>query len=267
MTIKKIVQAMTIATTVACAAAQAAPIMPDFSGAPAGWSTDRYAPANFSDIGSYQGRGNVLAIGISGADSLANRPSAYQSGFYNTQGKGHAMSGGAGSVLSADVYVPAVWGDASNSHVRTDMWGVMSNASNAVTDYTIIGFTNYGGDARLRVWDSDVNGGWVDVLSLASFNDWMSLSIDFTGSSYVYSVNGNAVYTDNTIGGSTQFSSVLMQAYNFGDASIAGANAVDYTAHWANTQAAAVPEPTDLALIGVGMLGFVAARRRAKKSA
>jgi hypothetical protein len=264
MNIRRIVQATTVVASFACAAAQAAVITPDFSTAPTGWSTDRYAPTSFANVGSFAGRNDVLGIGITSAGNLANRPSAYQSTFYNTQGKAHTISGGAGSVLAADLYVPDVWKNASNGNVRTDMWGVMTNASNAVTDYTIIGFTNYGGNARLRVWDADVtaNDGWVDVMSLASFNDWMSLSIDFTGSTYEYRVNGNLVYTDGTINGTAQFSSVLMQAYNFADSSIPGANAADYTAHWSN-----VPEPTDMALMGIGMLGFAVARRKAKKSA
>lgn len=267
MSIKHLVQVAGIGMTLFCAAAQAAPIMPSFSGAPTGWTTDRYAPNSFADVGTYMGRSDVLGIGISNADSLANRPAGYQSTFYNTQGKAHAAAGGAGSVLSADLYIPAAWGSAANGDVRTDMWGVMTDATNAVSDYTIIGFTNYGGVARLRAWDADSASGWVNLATTPVLNSWISLSIDFTGTSYVYSVNGTAVFTDNTIGATTQFSSVLMQAYNFGDPSINGANAVDYTAHWANTGSAVVPEPGSFVLMAIGLVGFGATRRRSRKNA
>ena len=74
--------------------ALSAPIMPDFADVPTGWTTDRYDPASFSNVGTYQGRADVLGIGITGAGNLANRPSNYQSTFYNTQGQQHAITGG-----------------------------------------------------------------------------------------------------------------------------------------------------------------------------
>lgn len=129
----------------------AADLMPDFASVPTGWTTDRYDPASFSNVGTYQGRNNVLGIGIDRAGKLANRGGAYQSTFYNTQGRQHAVTGGAGSFLAADLYIPDSWRDAvANGNVRTDMWGVMQNAVPVVpvvTAYPIIGFTNYGGAA------------------------------------------------------------------------------------------------------------------------
>jgi hypothetical protein len=262
MIIKKIVLAMVAASALVAVAAHADSLMPDFSAVPAGWTTDRYDPSSFSNVGTYQGRSNVLGIGIGSSGNLAERAPAYQYSFYNTQGKGHDVNGGAGSVLAADLYIPESWRNASNGSVRTDMWGVMSNA-NAVSDYTIFGFSNYGGAARLRVYDGDTANGWVDIATAINFNAWTSLAIDFTGSSYVYSVNGAAVYTDNTIHGSTSFSRALMQAYNFADPSIANASVLPYVANWANAE---VPEPGIIALFGLGLLGFAASRRKSAKS-
>lgn len=232
--------------------AQASLIMPDFAGVPAGWVTDRYDPNSFTNVGTYQGRDNVLGIGISEADGFNNRTGGYQNIFYNTQGKQHAATGGVGSILAADLYIPAAWRDGSNGSVRTDMWGVMTDGT-AVSDYTIIGFTNYGGAARLRVWD-DV--AWVDLTGAIAFDDWTSFAIEFTGSAYDYLVNGVSVYTDLTINGTTGFTATIMQDYNFCDPNLPGAVCSDYMTRWDNAQTSTVPEPGSFPLIAMAILAL-----------
>ncbi|MGC3961035.1 MAG: hypothetical protein QM813_24820 [Verrucomicrobiota bacterium] len=97
----------------------------------------------------------VYEIGITSVGSLTSRPAPYQSTFYNTQGRQHALSGGAGSVVSADLYIPASWANPLNGSVRTDMWGVLPYPPSVndpdPREYPIIGFSNYGGASRLRV--------------------------------------------------------------------------------------------------------------------
>lgn len=225
----------------ACSAHAAIDITPTFAGAPSGWSTDRYDPTSFSDVGNYQGRSDVLGIGITSAGALDNRSASYQSSFYNTQGRSQTISGGAGTMISADLYIPTTWGNSANGNFRSDIWGVMSDSSASVSDYPILGFSNYGGAARFRIWEENL-GVWIDLGATVNYDSWNSLGIEFTGTSYVYWVNGTAVLTDDTINGSTGFSSIIMQAYNFGgDPSYPDANAVDYTAYWSNTP---VPEPS-----------------------
>lgn len=237
---------------------QAALVMPSFDGAPTGWVTDRYQPHGFADVGMVHGRDNVLGIDINRAEGATARPGAFSDQFYNTQGMQHAISGGTGSVLSAALWIPEKWGDADNGHVRTDMWGVMTDGT-GVSDYPIIGFTNYGdGGARLRIWEGSA---WMDLGVTIDYDAWTDLSIDFTGTSYIYKVNGAVAYTDNTINSSTGFSATIMQAYNFFDPTIDGANATNYTAHWSNTSAS-VPTPASLPLAALALFALGGTARR-----
>ena len=249
-----------VCALVFASSAQAANIMPDFADVPTGWTTDRFEPNSFSNVGTFQGRDNVLGIEITDAQASANRPGGQQGTFYNTQGRKHLLSGGIGDSIGADLFIETDWRDESNGTIRSDMWGTMVDATDTITAYGIIGFTNLGDAPRFRIYDFEAGGdGWVDLATAVAFGDWVSFEMELTASSFIYSINGAVVYTDNTTGGATNFREVIMQAYNFGDPSLTGVTAVDYTAHWSNTE---VPEPAALGLLGLGFAGLLAARRR-----
>jgi hypothetical protein len=62
------------------------PVVTGATQAPGVWYTDRYAPAGFSSPDFFDGD-NRLLHSISAADSATNRPGAFSSAFYNTQGR------------------------------------------------------------------------------------------------------------------------------------------------------------------------------------
>lgn len=259
---------------VPAAGALAAMVMPDFSTVPTDWTTDRYDPYSFSNVGVYQGKSDVLGIAINRAQGASARPSGYGDMFYNTQGRQHALSGaGVGSVLGASLFIESAWSQAASGNVRSDMWGVVSDTpyvdTNSITQYPVIGFTNFEGAARYRIFDGDLNGGsgaWVDLTNTVQFGTWVDFEIELTATSIIYSVDGNVVYTDTTTGGGTQFSATIMQAYNFFDTSIANAMPANYVAHWANLDAdGTVPEPGTLVLFALALLGASSVRRRSRE--
>jgi hypothetical protein len=256
---KSFVYLMVLGIIMSVGIANASELMPDFANVPTGWTTDRYEPHSFSNVGTFEGRNNVLGIEINLDEGLTSRTPGYNSSFYNTQGRQLAISGVAGSTISADLWIPGSWAFASEGNARTDMWAVMTDGV-AVSGYPIIGFTNYGGAPRYRVWDDATPNGWIDLGTAVAYNAWTAFLIKFTGSDYEYFINNILVYTDSTINGSTGFSATIMQAYNFDDPSIADAVAKDYSAHWSNTQP--VPIPGAVWLLGSGLLGLLGLKRR-----
>lgn len=247
--------------------AHSAPILASVTDA--AWTTDRYAPASWSNVGTYQGRSNVLGIGINSSTDAVNRPGGQQGAFYNTQGRQIAATGGTGDSIAADLFLDSSWANSQSGFVRTDLWGRSVGATENGVSYPIIGFTNSTNNgepgARLRVFDSQV--GWSDLsINLAAlYGTWVSLEIEALATGYEFFVNGTSVFTDSTLasaGGG--FSRGFLQAYNFNESSFGLTANAAYTAHWSDPVGNVVPEPGSLALAGLALSLLAASRRRAQ---
>ncbi len=208
--------------------------------APGVWYTDRYAPAAFESSG-----GN-LRIGIDDADSQVNRPGAYSSAFYNTQGRKYDVNLPVGAKWSGKLYIPSDW---SNDARRSDIWATTLDSQDLVSGFPILGFicndptdpTNpnpVSPAPRFRWYSQDTdqnpsNGYTADWVELGlpsgfSYNRWWTLEVEMTSGAFIARVidDTNAVvlsFTDVLTFDSVRCGNIIMQAYNFGE---------DYDALW-----------------------------------
>ena len=232
---------------------------------PDSWKEDRFDPHGFELINSYPNR-EVLRITVHESDGRGSRPSGLNTGFYDTQGRKQLVSGGAGSVLAADLYISSYAKDENNGSRRSGLWGSLVDASGNISAYTAINFTNKGNDARYRVWDGDI--GWFNVAKEVTYDAWTEFMIRFTGTAFEYSINGEVVYTDLTIGGSAEFHEAFLQVQNFnGNAdAVTSDHRGNYWMDWsipvdATPTPVPVPAVLTLMLIGVAALGLIQRRR------
>lgn len=223
--------------------------------APGVWYTDRYAPAGFTSPVNFMGD-NRLKQSISSADSANNRPGAFSGAFYNTQGRKYDLFNNTTS-MSIDLFVAADWG--TSGRRMAGFWGSAFDNVNALSAFPIIEFTSLtdtdGSGGRFRGWDNST-GTWTSMGLPSGFgyDQFYTLNISIVGANFVYSVGDATLSTSAE--GSTSIGNVILQGHN----TTTGA---DYDIYWDNMQA--VPEPTSVAAIGLGVLAFAARRR--KKSA
>jgi hypothetical protein len=176
------------------------------------WYVDRYAPAGFTKA-TFDGD-KRLKLSISSADSLANRPLAYQSTFYNTQGRDYDLPQTT-SVVTADLYVGSDWEGASR---RADLWANAVDGSSGIVGFPILGFTSGTG---FRVWD---NLGWhvAGYPTGFAYGRWYTLRMELTADSMKYYVDDQLMYTtafadDTDLATSVGMNDVKLQAYNYGE--------------------------------------------------
>jgi hypothetical protein len=204
------------------AAAIELPAYPIGSGAdvsPTEWVVTRYPPRGFVNAGTQFGRDTVLRMTLDAGDGQPNRPPPFGSTFYNTQGRVVGMlNTPPGTAVMGSVYLPQAWmttdpGSPALNRTTTLLLELSPFADFSSCPqgecliYPGIGFTNAdvnnpqtnGGVPRLRVADKEGVDGWVNLATPFQTNAWNDFCIAWEGPRIRYFVNGQVVYTDNTV--------------------------------------------------------------------
>jgi len=185
--------------------------------APGVWYTDRYAPAGFVSTGVPTFR---LKHSINASDCETCRPIAFQTAFYNTQGRKYDVGGT--TAMSIQLYVATGW-DVTNKRMA-GFWGTALNAGNAISFYPIIEFTSDGSNPRFRGWNGVA---FVDMGLPAGFayDKWYTLNIAIDGTTIRYNVGDLSLILPGN--GSVSIANVILQGHN----TLAG---VTYDINWDN---------------------------------
>ena len=193
------------------------------------WSVDRKASALFGNVGTIQGRDNVILLRI--------EPPADVRSFSNWQGYKQRMTVPAGdSFLRGDMWIPDGWRTGTeDDFVNTGIWGsampenlvAEGNYVNSAAVFPIVHFINQGGAGRLRVWDT-ANSGWVNLpetADLVTYDGWNTIDLRLLPDErkIEYLLNGEVFYTwaspqpyDPDLGLPEQFFAVYLNARNNG---------------------------------------------------
>ena len=222
------------------------------------WEVDRYKPEEFTPIGPFQGRNDVLKI-LLGDEGFAINRGGFGAGFYDTQGRKTTVNLPIGSFASAELYVPGSWAaQQATNWQSTGLWGSTFKPTGPGTEtvigYPIIAFFNSALDngnngnavadgGRIQVFDDDT-GEWHVVSSAVNFNAWNTLRFEIHADRYEFYLNGKLVYVDTNIDKDPQayLKEIFLNSKNN--------NSAEYAAFYANVLAALLQDPTKFEIVG-----------------
>ncbi|MGE5315232.1 MAG: right-handed parallel beta-helix repeat-containing protein [Acidobacteriota bacterium] len=108
-------------------------------------------------------------------------------------------------------------------------------------DWPLIGFANTtGSNPTFRAWNSNGSvGAWYDIPMTITYGTWYHLKIDVAGSTIRYYINGELKYTYTSELNAVTIKSLIVQAYNFGDAALPPTEYMleSYDVYWDNVGA------------------------------
>lgn len=171
------------------------------------WYPDRYPPFAF------ESNGGNLKISINAIDGAQNRPPAYSTAFYNTQGRKYNNCGRCVNKVTSRIFVPSDW---QTKKRRSDLWATAYDVSNSISAYPILGYRNVDGASGNFFYFDVILGIWVASTEPVIYDDWNELSFELIGSNLIYKVNGVQIGSISS-NASTYFDNTILQAYNFND--------------------------------------------------
>ena len=222
------------------------PINPNPTLLPSSWTLSRYAPRRWTTAPLALGRADVLTIGLDALDGPSVRPPPFNSTFYNIQAREISFPTvqAAGTTVAGSLYIPASWNTSLPANTslnrRSEMLlqltplptdGDCPAGGSDCYYYAAIGFSNAqiadqlagGGGPRIRILKKGINDGWINLSTPFLSDAWNDVCVNFTGTTLQYYLNGNLVFTDETLvatdptaGPPTRFRSTVMESYNFG---------------------------------------------------
>ncbi len=190
------------------------------------WEVDRRAPAVFERLDTFEGRSNVLLLGIEPPQS----PNSFER-FEGYKQRTQVPAGN--SFLRGDIWIQDGWQSGDDTdYVRTGMWGdampedlvAQGQYVNDAAVFPIVQFTNRDGVGRLEVWDT-TDGGFVDLPETAdmiNYDGWNTIDMRLLPDQGIvqYLFNGQVIYTwrpeslDPSLGDPNQFFQMYLQGVN-----------------------------------------------------